>query len=226
MNIYLMIVYNLWLHITHIPSILINFFISWPHINLISFHLITVFFNNYLWFRLWLFIIWCGYSYRDRNLLIILSFIFISFFIWVEMYMNIIRISVRIFLIMSIMIRTIWPREISTWWVIIWKSINIKIIIIIIIWVIWHNLIVMSFIWLFLICLIFLYMLTINIRDIDNILSMFWNRLFINVLNTEWISFIINEFTILIKYIIPFIIILKLLSKNILNLSTIHRISI
>ena len=231
MNIYLMVMCNLWLHITHIPSVLINFFISWPHINLISSHLITVFFSNYLWFRLCLFIIWCGYSNWDWYLLIILSFIFISFFIWVEMYMNIIRMIKLIFLIVSIMI---WPT--TTWEipsrVIIWSSVYIKIIIIIFIWVIiWHDLIMMCFFWLFLIWLIFCNILPVNIRNINNILTMFGNRLIVHfirvIFNIKWIFIIrVNKFTILSKNIIPIILILKPLSKHIINCSWIYRVTV
>jgi hypothetical protein len=88
----------------------------------------------------------------------------------------------------------------------------------------------MSFFWLFLICLIFCNILSVNIRNIHYILTMFGNRfiIFIRVtFNIKWVFFIwINKFTVLSEYIIPIILIFKTLSEYIFDCSWICWIGI
>ena len=145
--------------------------------------------------------------------------------------MNLVRVHIRIISIMSVMI---WSTAARVWettiWIIVWHSWFASININKIISGSNINSVVMIIVWLFLIALVFLYMLTINIRNINYILTMLRNRFtIINfiIFNIERIFIIrIYKFAVLVENIVPIVIVLKSLSEYILYLPTIHGVSI
>lgn len=234
MNIGLMIVSNFRLHIPHILSIFINTLIGRSHINLIFSHLIGVLPSNDLCFRNWLLISRRGDPNWNWYVLIVLSFILFTFFIWVKMNMYIVWIVVFIIFIVSIMI---WPTaswKISSWVVIrvsirhhrracvninnIIRCTNI-------------NSVMMSIFGYLRNWNVFWNIFSVYIYYINNILSMLCDLFrivnFVRILNIEWITNVrIYKFASIVENIIPIIIIFKLLSKHILYLSTILRVTI